>query len=79
MIMQLIINVHELCLVYKRNLTSQLKKNAFIKLVNIRAIYNLVLPCSTSTFFCIKQVIFSSLISMHGSLSIYTYFSSPYK
>lgn len=79
MIMQFIINFHELCLVYKRNLTSELKKNAFIKLVNVRAIYNLVLPCSTSTFFCIKQVSFSSLIFMHGSLSIYTCFTSPYK
>lgn len=27
--MQLIINFHELCLIYKRNLTSQLKKKCF--------------------------------------------------
>lgn len=70
MIMQLIINFHELRLSNKRNHSSHLKKNAFIKLVNVRAIYNLVLPCSTSTCFCIKQVISSPLISMHCSLLI---------
>lgn len=82
MIMQLIINFHEPCLVNKRNHTSHLKKKCFYhkdKFVNVRAIYNLVLPCSNSTFFGIKQVISSPSILMHDSLSIHTYVTSPYK
>lgn len=81
MIMQLIINFHELFLVNKRNHTSHLKKKTCSyhkdKFVNVRAIYNPVLPCSNLTFFGIKEVISSSSFSMHGSLLIYTHFTSP--
>lgn len=81
-IKQLSRRLNESCLVNKRNHTSHLKIKCFChsdKLVNVRAIYHLVLPCSNSSFWGIKQVISSSSICINGSLSIYTYFSSPYK
>lgn len=73
--MQFIINFHELFLVNKRNHTSHLKKKCSYhkdKFVNVRPIYNLVLPCSNLTFFGIKVVISSSSFSMHGSLLRFT-------
>lgn len=82
MIMQSIINFDELFLVNKRNHPFHLKKKCFYhkdKLVNVRTIYDIALSCSTSTFLCIKQVISSFPISMHGSCSKYTYLTPPYK